>query len=1031
MSSMSNFVTLEATTTTTTEAAATIATTTAITTTAATTTTTTTTTSTPKTFAETVAAFVTTVNDNAVEATSVPTTNTIPSLSSSSECTHIHTSDDNTVATYKKDTDSEDDNSRNNIIANVKVAEVFSGGATNSRASGGKKIETRQDWMAGSPRILDVVKPDVNALVAVGFIVVIFFLFVVATLIHAYMRWLWTGSIVVSTASFQLAHMGGQVWYTICGSIPVILSTILSFRIRFIAPGAKTFLQVIKARLGTTSHIMLISIALLTNFTLATMVLSEAARIASALCTDVNIYIMAAILVLTGCFSSTISGLGGSIYFSYCVCTFVTGSMLVYFHSLTPTSKFYTDFLTAINNCSGSTCDLFTDKLPAEQIGMPRLNSKSILIFAFIRLLSGFSSTVTDQSFWMTAVATRPTSTVKSHILGGFCWFFISITLSYVFGIVTGSMRIDMRPTLFANESTVFHLSSLPDELIAIASQKLLDQLGSFIIFCLVCFLCLACLTPQLLSLSSIIIYDISMTYLKPFEPYAELIQSKATKRKNNNLLDAGFDDDDDSNNNKNDNNNNNINNNNNNNVNSNNNNNNKRSKMNNNNDKKINSDDKNNNNADLDGINLATFESKPKPKKPMARNFGIVGNSEDKMKLLELYLNRQSQDFRTKTFSTIVCSVIVFGLTYLVILWGVESLWLLSLMGIFTSPCIAPVCLTFFWKKANAIGVVLGVSVGLLTSLVVWFTFMFFYPDDWSNFFDKSSYPMGVLSAQCTGILVSSFVSASLGWMCHGRNAEKMASFRKNKLAKVWWYRVQMEESGLSASFYDDYIQDDVWTPTLAIDSPVVSWMYLYSSPDTDQAYDPMRSREFYSDMLKTLNSRYRKVNVISYAVPVLIALCLFFLWPIAMYLLRYVPLQELLMSWRFVIAIFAWVVAVIMVVLPLAAEIWSIYGAVNRYSTWKRSYTNAHDKTKDDEDEDGEVEMKEVRGQDGVEGASTGKSKVDVPVDFRFARQWNFENIPGVNQSEQQSSDMLMIKKMTSNRMADSNKKTQTTKA
>ena len=59
--------------------------------------------------------------------------------------------------------------------------------------------------------------------------------------------------------------ISGPYWYAGGATIQIIIFSILSIMLKMRAPGAKTFLQVIKARFGKKTHLVFCTFAFLTN----------------------------------------------------------------------------------------------------------------------------------------------------------------------------------------------------------------------------------------------------------------------------------------------------------------------------------------------------------------------------------------------------------------------------------------------------------------------------------------------------------------------------------------------------------------------------------------------------------------------------------------------------------------------------------------------------------------------------------------------------------------------------------------------
>ncbi|KAK3604604.1 hypothetical protein CHS0354_027457 [Potamilus streckersoni] len=68
-----------------------------------------------------------------------------------------------------------------------------------------------------------------------------------------------------SRKSTDAYGISGPFWYAAGATIQILLFAMLSVQLKIRAPGAKTFLQVIRARFGATTHKVFCFYALLTN----------------------------------------------------------------------------------------------------------------------------------------------------------------------------------------------------------------------------------------------------------------------------------------------------------------------------------------------------------------------------------------------------------------------------------------------------------------------------------------------------------------------------------------------------------------------------------------------------------------------------------------------------------------------------------------------------------------------------------------------------------------------------------------------
>ncbi len=67
--------------------------------------------------------------------------------------------------------------------------------------------------------------------------------------------------------------ISGPFWYAAGASIQILLFSVLSVKLKIRAPGAKTFLQVLRCRFGTFTHKVYCGYALLTNVIVTSMLM--------------------------------------------------------------------------------------------------------------------------------------------------------------------------------------------------------------------------------------------------------------------------------------------------------------------------------------------------------------------------------------------------------------------------------------------------------------------------------------------------------------------------------------------------------------------------------------------------------------------------------------------------------------------------------------------------------------------------------------------------------------------------------------
>ena len=67
--------------------------------------------------------------------------------------------------------------------------------------------------------------------------------------------------------------ISGPFWYAAGATIQILIFAMISIQLKIRAPGAKTFLQVVRARFGRHTHMVFCGFALLTNVIVTAMLM--------------------------------------------------------------------------------------------------------------------------------------------------------------------------------------------------------------------------------------------------------------------------------------------------------------------------------------------------------------------------------------------------------------------------------------------------------------------------------------------------------------------------------------------------------------------------------------------------------------------------------------------------------------------------------------------------------------------------------------------------------------------------------------
>lgn len=323
--------------------------------------------------------------------------------------------------------------------------------------------------------------------------------------------WTWAATILQSSTVTYAFGLGGSFWYAAGASIQVILFAILAIELKRKAPMTHTFPEMIYVRFGNHSHKVFLFFALMTNTIVTAMLVLGGAAVINSL-TGINIT-LAAFLIPIGIIIYTIfGGLKATFFAEYLNAAFIFVAVLIFVTAIYFTTP-------EIGGISG-----MYEKLTQASILNPvdgnslgsylTLASIGALIFGIINIVGNFGTVFVDQSYWQKAIASRPKAATGGFILGGLAWFAIPFTLATALGLAAISTGI----SLTENEIGLGLVAPT-------AASNLMGDFGAILFLTIIFTAVTAAGSSQLVSVSSLVTYDVFRTYLKPSSTGRELIR--------------------------------------------------------------------------------------------------------------------------------------------------------------------------------------------------------------------------------------------------------------------------------------------------------------------------------------------------------------------------------------------------------------------------------------------------------------------------------------------------------------------------
>lgn len=323
--------------------------------------------------------------------------------------------------------------------------------------------------------------------------------------------WTWAATLLQSsTVTFEFG-VAGSFWYAAGASIQVILFSILAIELKRKAPMTHTFTEMIHVRYGRHSHKVFLFFGLLTNTLVTAMLVLGGAAVVNSL-TGVDIMLAAFLLPIGVILYTIFGGLKATFFAEYINAGFIFVVVLVFVMVIYFVSP-------DIGGISG-----MYEKLAAASVLNPvegnvlgsylTLVSMGALAFGVINIVGNFGTVFVDQSYWQRAIAARPRAAAGGFVIGGLVWFAIPFTLATTLGLAAIATGV----TLTEDQIGLGLVAPT-------AAAELMGDIGAILILTIVFTAVTAAGSSQLVSVSSLMTYDVFRTYLKPSATGRELMR--------------------------------------------------------------------------------------------------------------------------------------------------------------------------------------------------------------------------------------------------------------------------------------------------------------------------------------------------------------------------------------------------------------------------------------------------------------------------------------------------------------------------
>ena len=367
-------------------------------------------------------------------------------------------------------------------------------------------------------------------------------------------QWTWAATLLQSSNVAWNFGISGPFWYASGASIQVLLFGVLAIEVKRKAPTCHTFLEMVKARWGKTTHFVFIYYAFATNLIVTAMLILGGGSCMAAT-SGMNVYLASFLIPITVLTYTMLGGLKATFLASYIhtaiifvgLVLFVTRTYVINDCPDTPVGSIPKEQCNSIGSASvmyerlafiaainpkptvGGVAGLGTAGVegahhgPAAPDGDGSFNrggsyltmlSVSGLEFGIINIVGNFGTVFVDQSYWQSAIAASPASAHKGYLLGGLVWFTIPFALATSLGLAGNALNVK----LDADEAG--------QGLVPPASASVMMGKGGGIFMIIMLFMAITSTgSAECIAVSSLVAYDIYREYWNPKATGADILR--------------------------------------------------------------------------------------------------------------------------------------------------------------------------------------------------------------------------------------------------------------------------------------------------------------------------------------------------------------------------------------------------------------------------------------------------------------------------------------------------------------------------
>ncbi|KAL0044933.1 hypothetical protein WJX82_002287 [Trebouxia sp. C0006] len=323
-------------------------------------------------------------------------------------------------------------------------------------------------------------------------------------------HWTWSSTLLQSANQAFQYGIAGPYWYAGAAVVQILCFGIIAVYIKKRAPTTHTVLEIVQARWGTGARLVFFYFLMVTAIIVSGQLILGGSAVITAL-TGMNIYAAIFLIPFTVVLYTSTGGLKATFTSSYIHTVIIFIVLLIFMFVTYTTSSKIGNIGVMYNNLT----EVARLNPVAGNRGGSYLTFWSIagLKFGVLQTVSCWGITIVDQAYWQSAIAARPSAAYKGYILGGLLWFGIPFGLATSLGLAVRALDLPLT------------ITEAGDGLVPpAAAVALLGKFGAILIVIIILMAITSSGSAEMVSVSSLITYDIYKPYIHKAASSRELL---------------------------------------------------------------------------------------------------------------------------------------------------------------------------------------------------------------------------------------------------------------------------------------------------------------------------------------------------------------------------------------------------------------------------------------------------------------------------------------------------------------------------